>query len=273
VDNIFENVGTQNAGSINSDGLVISRNQFIHNGLETFSGETTYGNFIDLEPNTPNGRMRNVVISNNTFNGIIAPGGTPRPLYNGIVLQGAGVDRIKNIIVENNSIIGAEVNGTKGINTGISGSNLEDSHIRNNNITGTLSTALLFYNASKVHITGNTLTHVGCTCGLPSVQLVGVNDSIIRGNNNVWSDSRCNFQRPTGRQHLDIYVTLVSFPLNRRWSGKLTSVTVLRGCRPRPLARSIVSLPNIALERNAKRVRSTLTLSVIITLELLTPLP
>ncbi len=101
------------------------------------------------------------------------------------MLQGAGVDRIKNIIVENNSIIGAEVNGTKGINTGISGSNLEDSHIRNNNITGTLSTALLFYNASKVHITGNTLTHVGCTCGLPSVQLVGVNDSIIRGNNNV----------------------------------------------------------------------------------------
>ncbi len=76
----------------------------------------------------------------------------------------------------------------------------------------------------------------------------------------VWSDSRCNFTRPTGRQHLDIYVTLESFRSTAVGDGKLTSVTVLGGCRPRPLARGIVSLPNISLERTRKTRRSTLTL-------------
>jgi hypothetical protein len=65
------------------------------------------------------------------------------------------------------------------------------------------------------------------------------------------ADATC--ERPTGRQHLDIYVTLVSFRSTGVGDGKLTSVTVLRGCRPRLSLESRVSLPNISLERIKKQ--------------------
>lgn len=176
LDNVFEDIGTQVAGSINSDGLIISGNQFIDTGHFRIS----YSNFIDLEPNTSGGKMENIIISNNIMNAI---GGAARQ-KNAIYVQAGGVDRAKNITIENNQITGTILpNGGQGISAGIVLYNVEGGHIRNNEITGTSRPAITVFNSSQVHTTGNTMIQVGNrNGGVPAIQIAGLNDSIFADN-------------------------------------------------------------------------------------------
>jgi hypothetical protein len=84
--------------------------------------------------------------------------------------------------------------------------------------------------------------------------------NLIRYNTKFGQTARCACNRPTGRQHHGHICYARELPLNRVGDGKLTSVTVLRGCRPRLSLVASVSLPNISLERTRKARRSTLTL-------------
>ncbi len=68
--------------------------------------------------------------------------------------------------------------------------------------------------------------------------------NLIRHNTKFGQTADATSERPTGRQHIDIYVTLVSFRSTGVGDGKLTSVTVASWLTPPPFARSIVSLPN-----------------------------
>ncbi len=176
LDNIFEDGGTQIAGSLNSDGLTISRNQFIDSGYYT----KQYSYFIDLEPNAANCRMDNIIISDNIMN-TTAPGRNNR---NGIIVQAAGIDRVRNLTIQNNQISGLYLpDNAANLSTGIVIFNGEGVHIKNNTISGALQVGVKIANSSQIHVTGNTLIHVGSRNGGTMAMLFqGINDSIIKDN-------------------------------------------------------------------------------------------
>ena len=182
IDNIIEDSATQAVGSINSDGLFIQRNTFINTGFFNDSGQ--YSNFIDLEPNTAGARMDNWIISDNIFNSLA---GRANPSTTAIIVQGGS--GVKNGIIDNNSIIGANIPlgfpaayGQaiyKGLSAGIvvaSGINVS---VTNNRITGTSQTCINVTFSSSMTIQGNTCQAISDI----AILLVGVHDSVIRDNN------------------------------------------------------------------------------------------
>lgn len=194
-DNIFDNVGTQAAGAIIGDGLLMSGNQFIDSGYWNFSSQ--YSNFIDLEPNTRGARMRNVKIIGNTFNAV---GRDTRRYMSGIFVQGAS--GAKDIQIENNQFVGTllpygvdqtNANG-QNVEAGFSECiHIEDGesiHIANNTMNGCGNSALSVYNSSNITANNNLFRGV--------LIINGVYDSIFRDNNapkrNDYNESVGNYK-------------------------------------------------------------------------------
>lgn len=73
--------------------------------------------------------------------------------------------------------------------------------------------------------------------------------SVIQYNTKLGQTADAALSAKRSCRHLDRYVKLVSFRSSELGDGKLTTLTVLRGRRRRFSARSIVSLPNISLQR------------------------
>ncbi|MDQ3748006.1 MAG: hypothetical protein M3367_03160 [Acidobacteriota bacterium] len=181
IDNIFEDVGTQQAGAISVDGMILARNLFIYTGFHQLS--SGYGTFIDFEPNDIGGLIQNIRISDNVFNGIRndAVGGTRRALT-GIAIQ--SLAPAYNITIENNQITGSMLpDGEAAITQGILMKNVIGGVVKNNTVTGTWQAALNLSNSSLITVENNTFTQNGHRQNaLPAVYLSGIKDSTFRNN-------------------------------------------------------------------------------------------
>lgn len=96
-DNIFEGLGTQNAGTIGGNNLHISRNIFKANPKLGAS----YVAVIDIEPNAHTKGCPGIHIQDNIIDGKLAQSG-----WHGITLQKGYSDGTSEVVVSGNSIIG-----------------------------------------------------------------------------------------------------------------------------------------------------------------------
>ena len=177
-DSIFEGIGTQNVGTINSDGLTITGNQFVRGGEV---GQYNYSYYIDLEPNG-NGQLKNIIVSNNIFNGY-------RTIYDrslhAIRINAAGIADARNIIVSNNLIKGIDLgngNTDEGFLTAITLEGLENVFITGNLIQGAKQNGISAVDCASVHVSNNVLSSVGRFYGNPAMVLEGVANSVVRDN-------------------------------------------------------------------------------------------
>jgi parallel beta-helix repeat protein len=226
LDNIFEDGGTPIVGSLNSDGLTISRNQFIDSGYYT----KQYSYFIDLEPNAANCRMDNIIISDNIMN-TTAPGRSNR---NAIIAQAAGVDKVRNLTIQNNQISGMYLpDNAANLSTGIVIFNGEGVHIKNNTISGALQVGVKIANSSQIHVIGNTLIHVGSRNGGTMAMLFqGINDSIIKDNifpkRNNYPSGLNEFIDRNHNDSAEIVEQEFGQPVNVSTTGGVTTLKVSR---------------------------------------------
>lgn len=132
---LFTRVASQNLALVNGKNIVFEGNRFVKSGQVGGPGNTN----IDLEVNEGEDRLENVVIRNNLIdvrNSDVSPTG------NGIVVNStSGTPYVGPILIEKNTIIGGETQGTitNVLSNGIYvfGSTIRDVTIRNNTIRRT----------------------------------------------------------------------------------------------------------------------------------------
>ena len=174
---LFTNVASQNLALVNGRNITFENNRFLAPGQPGGPGSTV----IDLEPNSSDDHIENVIIRNNTID-------ARRPeVYvsgNGIVVQsGSGTTHVGNILVEGNTIIGGSIVGTVSnvLSNGIYcfGPSMRDVTIRNNKVTRTGQSGLSL-TGSRFKVTGNEFVDVGGG-GTPGFVL-DISDSEFVGN-------------------------------------------------------------------------------------------
>jgi hypothetical protein len=131
----FTRVASQNLALVNGRNIVFEGNEFKTSGQIGGPGNTN----IDLEINEGLDRLQNVTIRNNRID---VRNSDTSPTGNGIVVQeSAGTPHVGPILIENNTIIGGETEGTvtNVLSNGIYvfGINMRDVTIKNNTIRRT----------------------------------------------------------------------------------------------------------------------------------------
>ncbi len=182
VNSLFTRVASQNLALVNGRNIVFEGNRFIAPGQRGGPGNTS----IDLEPNQSSDRMEDVIIRNN----LIDHRGSEMPVTgNGIVVQeGPGTPHIRNILVENNTIIGGENRGNiySALSNGIYLIGMvQDVIVRNNTVTRT-GQAGIRISGSRITVTNNKLTDVGGG-GIPGFLVEGLVDSRIERNTLIYT--------------------------------------------------------------------------------------
>jgi hypothetical protein len=132
---LFTRVASQNLALVNGKNIVFEGNRFMKSGQVGGPGNTN----IDLEVNEGEDRLENVIIRNNLIdvrNSDVSPTG------NGIVVNStSGTPYVGPILIEKNTIIGGETQGTitNVMSNGIYvfGSTIRDVTIRDNTIRRT----------------------------------------------------------------------------------------------------------------------------------------
>ena len=231
INSIFEQVGSQNVGSINSDGLIISGNQFIGGGLAT----NGYGYYIDLEPNGTyeSGSMRNVIISNNLFDG---KNQNPNRAVHAIKINAAGVPRVENVSVNNNVITGwaqgDNPNNLVGLGYGIWLIGVETGSVKGNQIQGTKNVGLFVEDSANITVSNNDFTSVGDFNSIPAWIVRGVTNSVFKDNSFPLIRNQQRTELPTdshfGSSKLISEVPR-SVPVSVTTSGGVTTVTITQG--------------------------------------------
>lgn len=180
-DSVFDGIGTQNVGSINSDGLTISGNQFINGGQVS----SNYSYYIDLEPNGA-GLMQNLIVSNNLFEGTKNPAFYNTRSLHAVAINAAGIDKVRNVLITGNIIkginLGADLSNAEGFFTGFTLQGIENITITNNQITGLKQSAFLITDVSSLFANNNSITMVGQFYSIPAFLARGLTNSIIRDN-------------------------------------------------------------------------------------------
>jgi hypothetical protein len=185
VNSLFTNVASQNLALVNGKNILFEGNRFLGPGQRGGPGSTA----IDLEVNGPRDRLENVVIRNNTID---ARGSGLDVSGNGIVVQAtSGTPHVGAIIVENNTIIGGETQGTvtNVLSNGIYvfGATMRDVTVRNNNITRT-GQAGINLEGTRLTVINNRLRDVGGG-GTPGFIVTAVTNSQITDNAFSYSGS------------------------------------------------------------------------------------
>jgi hypothetical protein len=185
VNSLFTRVASQNLALVNGKNILFEGNRFQAPGQSGGPGSTA----IDLEVNGPKDRLENVVIRNNTID---ARGSGLPSSGNGIVVQAtSGTPYVGPIMVENNTIIGGETQGT--VTNVLSnaiyvfGRTMRDVTIRNNSITRT-GQAGINLEGTRLTVINNKLSDVGGG-GTPGFIVTDVTDSEISNNTFTYSGS------------------------------------------------------------------------------------
>jgi hypothetical protein len=179
---LFTRVASQNLALVNGRNIVFEGNRFMTSGQTGGPGNTN----IDLEPNEATDHLENVIIRNNLIdvrNSEVSPTG------NGIVVQsGAGTSFVGPILIEKNTIIGGETQGTvtNVLSNGIYvfGNTMRDVTIRDNTIRRTGQSGIRI-EGTRIVVTNNQLADVGGG-GIPGF-VVAATNSQITGNTVTYS--------------------------------------------------------------------------------------
>jgi hypothetical protein len=155
---LFTRVASQNLALVNGKNIVFEGNRFMTSGQVGGPGNTN----IDLEVNEGEDRLENVIIRNNLIdvrNSDVSPTG------NGIVVNStSGTPYVGPILIEKNTIIGGETQGTitNVLSNGIYvfGSTIRDVTIRDNTIRRTGQSGIRI-EGTRFHVTNNQLFDVG----------------------------------------------------------------------------------------------------------------
>jgi hypothetical protein len=178
----FTRVASQNLALVNGRNIVFEGNQFLTPGQAGGPGSTN----IDLEVNGADDHLENVTIRNN----FIDVRGSELPTSgNGIVIQAtSGTPHVRQILIENNTIIGGETVGTitNVLSNGIYvfGATMRDVTIRNNTIRRTGQSGIRI-EGTRIFVTNNQLSDVGGG-GIPGF-VVNATDSKIVDNTLTYS--------------------------------------------------------------------------------------
>jgi hypothetical protein len=179
---LFTRVASQNLALVNGKNIVFEGNRFLTSGQIGGPGNTN----IDLEVNEGTDHLENVIIRNNLID--VRKSDTS-PTGNGIVIQAtSGTPYIGAIVVEKNTIIGGETEGTvtNVLSNGIYiyGATMRDVTIRDNTIRRTGQSGIRI-EGSRIVVSNNQMFDVGGggTAGF----VVIATDSQITGNTLTYS--------------------------------------------------------------------------------------
>ncbi|MGH9928011.1 MAG: right-handed parallel beta-helix repeat-containing protein [Pyrinomonadaceae bacterium] len=179
---LFTRVASQNLALVNGKNIVFEGNRFMTSGQIGGPGNTN----IDLEVNEGADHLENVIIRNNLID---VRNSETSPTGNGIVVQASsGTPYVGPILVEKNTIIGGETQGTvtNVLSNGIYvyGLTMRDVTIRDNTIRRTGQSGIRI-EGKHIVVTNNQLFDVGGggTAGF----VVIATDSQIIGNTLVYS--------------------------------------------------------------------------------------
>jgi len=179
---LFTRVASQNLALVNGKNIVFEGNRFMTSGQVGGPGNTN----IDLEVNEATDRLENVIIRNNLIdvrNSEVSPTG------NGIVVQASsGTPYVGSILVEKNTIIGGETQGTitNVLSNGIYvfGITMRDVTIRDNTIRRTGQSGIRI-EGTRIIVSNNQLFDVGGG-GTPGFVVIATNSQIV-GNTFTYS--------------------------------------------------------------------------------------
>ncbi|HEX9422698.1 MAG TPA: right-handed parallel beta-helix repeat-containing protein [Pyrinomonadaceae bacterium] len=179
---LFTRVASQNLALVNGKNIVFEGNRFMTSGQVGGPGNTN----IDLEVNEGTDRLENVIIRNNLIdvrNSEVSPTG------NGIVVQStSGTPYVGPILIEKNTIIGGETQGTitNVLSNGIYvfGITMRDVTIRDNTIRRTGQSGIRI-EGTRIIVSNNQLFDVGGG-GTPGFVVVATNSQIV-GNTLTYS--------------------------------------------------------------------------------------
>ena len=179
---LFTRVASQNLALVNGKNIVFEGNRFMTSGQAGGPGNTN----IDLEPNEATDHLENVIIRNNLID---VRNSEMTPTGNGIVVQsGSGTSFVGPILIEKNTIIGGETQGTvtNVLSNGIYvfGNTMRDVTIRDNTIRRTGQSGIRI-EGTRIVVTNNQLADVGGG-GTPGF-VVAATNSQITGNTFTYS--------------------------------------------------------------------------------------
>jgi hypothetical protein len=179
---LFTRVASQNLALVNGKNIVFEGNRFLTSGQVGGPGNTN----IDLEVNEANDHLENVIIRNNLIdvrNSEVSPTG------NGIVVNStSGTPYVGPILIEKNTIIGGETQGTitNVLSNGIYvfGATIRDVTIRDNTIRRTGQSGIRI-EGTRINVSNNQLFDVGGG-GTAGFVVIATNSQIV-GNTLVYS--------------------------------------------------------------------------------------
>ena len=171
---LFTRVASQNLALVNGRNIIFEGNRFMTSGQRGGPGNTN----IDLETNEPSDHLENVIIRNNLID---VRNSEMTPTGNGIVVQSTtGTALLGPVLVERNTIIGGETQGTvtNVLSNGIYvyGDKMRDVTIRDNTIRRTGQSGIRI-EGTHIVVTNNQLTDVGGG-GIPGFVVAGTNNQI-----------------------------------------------------------------------------------------------
>src|SRR6266566_552609 len=172
---LFTRIASQNLALANGRNIVFEGNRFMTSGQVGGPGNTN----IDLEVNEATDHLENVIIRNNLIdvrNSEVSPTG------NGIVVQStSGTPYVGPILIEKNTIIGGETQGTvtNVLSNGIYvfGTTMRDVTIRDNTIRRTGQSGIRI-EGTHIIVSNNQLFDVGGG-GTPGFVVVATNSQIV----------------------------------------------------------------------------------------------
>ena len=221
-DNIFENVGSQNAGGINVDGLFVERNLFIedNNRINTNAAMVD----VELDATTPAERVANISVSGNIFKT-----GVPNVnrLVDAIKINSYGTRGGKQIRIVDNQIVGwtqgTTANNGRGFNYAIFVNSIESIQISGNTINGTNNVGLWMQDVASANVENNTFTAVGNFNSTYGWYLIGVTNSIFRNNSFplIRGDAEKATEPVTGGVHFGSSKQIIE--LNRRFNATFST--------------------------------------------------
>ncbi len=172
---LFTRVASQNLALVNGKNIVFEGNRFMKSGQVGGPGNTN----IDLEVNEGEDRLENVIIRNNLID---VRDSDMSPTGNGIVVNStSGTPHVGPILIEKNTIIGGETQGTitNVMSNGIYvfGTTIRDVTIRENTIRRTGQSGIRI-EGTRFVVRDNQLFDVGGG-GTPGFVVIATNSQIV----------------------------------------------------------------------------------------------
>lgn len=179
---LFTRVASQNLALVNGKNILFEGNRFLASGQIGGPGNTN----IDLEVNEDADRLENVIIRNNLID--VRKSDTS-PTGNGIVVQAtSGTPYVGPILIEKNTIIGGETEGTitNVLSNGIYvfGTTMRDVMVRDNTIRRTGQSGIRI-EGDRITVINNQMFDVGGG-GTAGFVVIATNSRIV-GNSLVYS--------------------------------------------------------------------------------------